>query len=66
MKKVTLSAIALVVVGFLASCDNTGQNNQRNDDTTTFGSPAAPIPPTDTTMNDTLMDDTLGRDRNRL
>jgi ABC-type glycerol-3-phosphate transport system substrate-binding protein len=56
MKTIKMLFAVLGATAFLAACNNTG-NNQQEDADTTYVEPTPP--PNDTLMNDTMMNDTL-------
>lgn len=61
MKTIKMLFCITGVVAILAACNNTG-NNQQQDTDTTYMEPE-PIPPMDDTlMNDTMMHDTMMTD----
>ena len=59
MKTIKMFFAILGATTFLAACNNIG-NNQQQDTDTTYMEPAPPID--DTLMNDTMMTDTMMND----
>ena len=59
MKTLKLLTIALAATALLTACNNAGNNQQQDSDTTYTDPQMEPAPPVDTLSDDTLINDTL-------